>query len=407
MATATRKPLLYNPFDPALRVDPYPIYHRLRELDPVHRSPLGFWAFSRYDDVSRVQRDTSLGFFSQENVNRLAAAVRDASSPAAKIGRWLLFTDRIEHQRFRGLMNPFFSPRALERVRAVIEAEVEELLAGLPARGTTDLMSTFAQLLPINMLCTWLGIPRNDRERCRSWAASIGRVLVSVLNPELIRSMADAILACDAYVREQVAQRHRAPQDDLLTALLEAEFDGRPIDDDELVANVILLLGATYETTVNMIGNSILALLRHPEQLELLRSDRSLLTGAVEELLRYDSPAQLHGRFNYDELEVGGRLIPPESRLILLIGAANRDPDRFEDPDVLDVTRYDAKPLSFGGGPHYCLGAGVARLESQICLSLLLDRFPRLRLVEEKIRWRSEPVALRALRALPVELDAA
>jgi cytochrome P450 len=304
-------------------------------------------------------------------------------------------------------MNPFFSPRALERVRAVIEAEVEELLAGLPARGTTDLMSTFAQLLPINMLCTWLGIPRNDRERCRSWAASIGRVLVSVLNPELIRSMADAILACDAYVREQVAQRHRAPQDDLLTALLEAEFDGRPIDDDELVANVILLLGATYETTVNMIGNSILALLRHPEQLELLRSDRSLLTGAVEELLRYDSPAQLHGRFNYDELEVGGRLIPPESRLILLIGAANRDPDRFEDPDVLDVTRYDAKPLSFGGGPHYCLGAGVARLESQICLSLLLDRFPRLRLVEEKIRWRSEPVALRALRALPVELDAA
>lgn len=402
----TKRPLLYNPFDPRLRADPYPVYRRLRDEDPVHRSPLGFWALSRYADVVTLQRDTSLEFFGHQTIDRLKDAMRDPSGPAAKIGRWLLFTDRQEHRRFRGLMGRFFTPRAVERVRPLVTAKVEELLDRLPTDRPVDLVAELAQPLPMTMFSEWLGIPPQDRAQVRQWAASIGRILVSVLNPEMIRKMADAVLACDTYLRGQVAERRRAPRDDLLSELLGATHGGEPISDDELVANVILLLGATYETTVNMLGNSILALLQNPDQRELLCADRSVLGNAVDELLRYDSPAQLHGRYAPHELEIGGKVIPAGSRIILLIGAANRDPERFADPDRLDLRRPDPRPLSFGTGVHACLGAWVARLESEVALSMLLDRFPRIGRISEPLYWRSEPAAIRALRALPVELSA-
>ncbi len=401
----TKRPLLYNPFDPGLRADPYPAYRRLRDEDPVHRSPLGFWALSRYADIVALQRDPSLEFFGEQTINRLKDAMKDPSGPAAKVGRWLLFTDRQEHRRFRGLMGRFFTPRAVEAVRPLVTAKVEELLDRLPTDRSVDLLAEFAQPLPMTMFSEWLGIPSEDRAQVRQWAASIGRILVSVLNPEMIRKMADAVLACDAYLRGQIAERRRAPRDDLLSELLGATQGGRLISDDELVANVILLLGATYETTVNMLGNSILALLQNPDQREVLRGDRSVLTNAVDELLRYDSPAQLHGRYTPHDLEIGGKVIPGGSRIILLIGAGNRDPERFTDPDRLDLRRPDPRPLSFGTGVHACLGAWVARLESEIALSMLLDRFPRIGRITEPLQWRPEPAAIRALRALPVELS--
>jgi cytochrome P450 len=400
----TKRPLLYNPFDPALRADPYPLYRRLRDEDPVHRSPLGFWALSRYADIVVLQRDTSMEFFGPQTLDRLKEAMKDPSSPAAKVGRWLLFTDHQEHRRFRGLMGRFFTPRAVQQVRPLVTAKVAELLDRLPTDQPVDLVAEFAKPLPMTMFSEWLGIPPEDREQVRQWAASIGRILVSVLNPEMIRKMADAVLACDAYLRAQIAERRRAPRDDLLSELLGASHGGETISDDELVANVILLLGATYETTVNMLGNSILALLQHPDQRELLRGDRSVITNAVDELLHYDSPAQLHGRYTPHDLEIGGKVIPAKSRIILLIGAANRDPERFADPDQLDLRRPDPRPLSFGTGVHACLGAWVARLESEVALSMLLDRFPTIGRITEPLQWRPEPAAIRALRALPVEL---
>jgi cytochrome P450 len=401
----TNNRLFYNPFDPALRVDPYPIYQRLRDEDPVHRSPLGFWAVSRYADVAKLQRDPNLGFFSPILYDRVRDAMQDPASPSAKIGRWLLFTDRREHRRFRGLMGHYFTPKAVESARPLIEAKVAELLDRLPLDEPTDLIAGFAKPLPINMLCDWLGLPPEDREQCIGWAASIGRVLVSVLNPEMVRRMGAAVLACDAYLRMQVADRRRAPRDDLLSILLEAEHGGEPITDDELVADLILLLGATYETTVNMLGNAILSLLRNPSQLALLRADPAVIGNGVDELLRYESPAQLHGRFTSRDLEVGGRLVPGGSRMILLIGAGNRDPEQFSDPDRLDLRRPDPRPLSFGAGAHHCLGAWLARLEAEIALSMLLDRFPHIGPIIEPLEWRPEPVAIRALKALPVRVS--
>lgn len=398
------KALLYNPFDPALRSDPYPIYRRLRETEPVHRSPLGFWVLSRYADVAAVQRDPSLGFFSTRLLNRVMNAGIDPASPEAKALRWVLFIDKERHRRFRGLMSRFFSPRSLESMGPRISAVVEQLLDRLPTDRPVDVIEEFARPLPITVLCEWMGIPRADRAGCYGWSAAIGRVLLSVLSPDMIRSMRDALDISDRYFQALVSERRRHPGDDMLSALIETEFEHEPITDDELIGNVVLLFGASYETTANLLGNGLLALLRNPDQLDLLRAEPALVGDAVEELLRYDSPAQLHGRWTLTELEVGDTVIPADSRLIILIGSANRDPAQFPDPDSLNVRRPDVRPTSFGGGVHHCLGAGMARLEAQVAFSLLLKRFPRIQLVGEPLQWRSDYVAVRGLKELRVEL---
>jgi len=398
--------LLYNPFDPVLRADPYPTYERLRAEAPVHRSPLGFWVISRYADVSRLQADPTLDFYPPEMYGRIRDAMTEPDSPASKIGRWLLFTDRREHRRFRGLLNSYFSPNAVSRAGALVQHSVDEVLDRMPTGEPVDFVAAVARPLPMNILCDWIGVPREDREQCRAWAASIGRVLVAALNPEITRRMGEAVLECDAYFRTLIANRRSDPQDDLLTALLSAEHGGTPITEDELVADLILLLGASSETTVNMLSMGMLSLLRNQDQLDLLRADPSITRTAVDELLRWDSPSQLVGRFTGHDIEIGDDTIPAGSRLSLLIGAANRDPDRFEDPDRLDLRRPDARPLSFGLGAHHCIGAWLARLEVETVLRGLVGRFGRMSLGDAPLAWRTDAVALRAPAALPVEVSA-
>jgi cytochrome P450 len=213
------------------------------------------------------------------------------------------------------------------------------------------------------------------------------------------------MIACEASLHAVLAERRRRPGDDLLSRLMESEFEGEPVSDDEVVSYVSLMLGAAAETTANLIGNSLLALLQHPDQLQLLREDPALVPGAIEELLRFDSPAQLHGRWALEDVEVGGRTIPRGSKVILLIGAANRDPDQFPDPDALDVRRSNVRFASFGTGVHYCLGAGFARLEASVALPMVLERYPRLGPIVEGPRWREEHVALRSLATLVVETN--
>jgi cytochrome P450 len=399
--------LLYNPFDPVLRADPYPTYQRLRDEAPVHRSPLGFWVVSRYGDVSRLLADTTLDFYPPEMYGRIRDAMTEPDSPASKIGRWLLFTDRREHRRFRGLLNSYFSPNAVAKANSLVQDSVDAVLARFPTAEPTDFVAGLARPLPMNVLCDWIGVPREDREQCREWAASIGRVLVAALNPEITRRMGEAVLACDAYFRVLIAERRAAPRDDLLTALLGSEHGGTPITEDELVADLILLLGASSETTVNMLSMGMLSLLRNPAELERLRSDPELARTGVDELLRYDSPSQLVGRYTGHDLQVGDETIPAGTRLSLLIGAANRDPDRFPDPDRLDLSRPDARPLSFGLGAHHCIGAWLARLEVETVLRGLVERFGRMSLVDGPLAWRSDAVALRAPAVLPVEVSAA
>ena len=395
--------LRYNPFDSAFRADPYPVYRRLRESDPVHRSPLGFWGLSRYEDVAAVQRDAGLAFFPPQVSGGLHEALRGEDAMAS-VARWLLFTDGELHRRFRGLMNPYFTPRSIAGIERLSEQEIARLFDGAPESGVVDLLGDVFRPLPVYVFCAWLGLPVEDRERCHAWAKAIGHVVVSVPTPQMIDDLAGPILECDAYFRDQIAQRRREPRDDLLTAMLDAEFAGEPVSDDELLSAVVFLLGTTYETTANMLGNAIVALLGEPEQLAALRADPGLMPGAVEELVRFDPPLQFHGRFANRPLEVGGRTIPEGSRVVLLIGAANRDPARYDDPDRLDLTRPDVRPLSFSGGPHYCLGANLARSEIATALRLLLDRYPSISPAEGDLRWRSEPLAIRGLESLPVRV---
>lgn len=403
--TATRRGLLYNPFDPAVRADPYPVYRVLRRQDPIHRSPLGFWAISRHADVVALQRDQELGFSPTSFAARAERAGGDPASPIARVAaRWLLFTDPERHVRFRRIMGRPFSPQAISGLRPMVTGLVAELLDAIEADAPVDLIGQFARPLPTRVLGAWLGLPASDRPLWRSWSESIGRVLESVLNPEVMRSLSQSVLECDAYLRIHLAKRRADPGNDLLSAFVTASHDGEPLDDDEIVSYVSLLFGAAYETTVNLIGNGLLALVRHPGQLRLLREQPDLIGNAVEEFLRYDSPAQLHGRWTFRDCRIGDVVIPPGSRLIILMGSANRDPERYADPDRLDLTRADPRPTSFSGGPHNCLGAPLARMEAQVAIPMLLDRFRVLGPITGPLTWRPEHVAIRALTALPIRV---
>jgi cytochrome P450 len=405
MTTAVRRGLLYNPFDPRMRADPYPTYRLLRESDPIHRSPLGFWAIARHHDVVALQRNPRLGFSPTSFATRAEQAGGDPAGPVARVAsRWLLFTDPDRHLRFRRIMGRFFTPHGIGQLRVLVNQVAGELLDAIDPADPVDLIGQFARPLPTRVLGGWLGLPVSDRPRWRSWSESIGRVLESVLNPEVMRSLSQSVLECDEYLRKQLAQRRAHPGDDLLSGFVNLSYEGEPLDDDEIVSYVSLLFGAAYETTVNLIGNGLLALIRNPGQLALLREQPDLIGNAVEEFLRYDSPAQLHGRWTFEDCQVADSVIPPGSRLIILMGSANRDPDRYTDPDRLDITRADPRPTSFSGGPHNCLGAPLARLEAQIAIPMVLDRFPTIGPITAPLSWRAEHIAIRALTALPVRV---
>jgi cytochrome P450 len=405
MVTSTPRGLLYNPFDPRLRADPYPFYRVLRETDPIHRSPLGFWVVSRHADVVATQRDAQLGFSPTSFAARAEQAGGDPAGPVAPVAsRWLLFTDPARHRRFRRIMGRLFAPQNVAALRPLVARVTAELLDAIDPKEPVDLIGQLARPLPVRVLGAWLGLPDSDRPRWRAWSESIGRVLESVLNPEVIRSLSHSVLECDEYLREHLARQRSEPGDGMLSEFASMRYDGQPLDDDEIVSYVSLLFGAAYETTVNLIGNGLLALIRNPGQLRLLREQPDLIGNAVEEFLRYDSPAQLHGRWTFDQFQIGDTVISPGTRLIILMGSANRDPDRFTDPDRLDITRADPRSTSFSGGAHNCLGAPLARLEAQVAIPMVLDRFRGIGPVIAPLTWRAEHIALRALTSLPVRV---
>jgi cytochrome P450 len=390
----------FNPMDPEFLADPYPTYHRLREEDPVHHSPMDFWVLTRYEDVAAVLRDPR---FIKEPLVSMVAARFGVSVPPG-VGLSMLDRDPPDHTRLRSLVSKAFTPRVVEGLRPRIQKMVDDLITRAEAVGTMDLIEEFAYPIPVNVICEMLGVPVDDHERFKGWSLDIARGLDSVwlpLESEIPKRSGAARHAIGDYMRGLIAERRASPRGDLLSALIAAEEAGDKLSEDELIATCILLLIAGHETTVNLIGNGTLALLRHPEELRRLRETPGLITSAVEELLRYDGPVQRTARITSTEVTIGGRTIPKGEMVMPFIGAADRDPSQFPDPDRLDLGRADNRHIAFGWGIHFCLGAPLARVEGQIAIDTLVRRLPGLALVDAEPEHR-QSLTLRGLKALPV-----
>ena len=393
--TATR--VEFNPFLPEFIENPFPVYHRLRSEDPVHESPMGFWVLTRYDDVAGMLRDARFGRKGFDTL--LQARFGEAGFDLS-----MLFRDPPDHTRLRALVSKAFTPRVVEEMRGRIQEIVDALLDRAQDVGRMDVIADLAYPLPVIVICEMLGVPAENRDLFRRWSVDIARSLDAIAlptEPEVIERGTAARHALANYFRGLIAERRRRPKADLLSDLIAAEEQGDKLTEGELMATVLLLFVAGHETTVNLIGNGTLALLRHPVELRALRADPGLIGSAVEELLRYDGPVQRTGRMPNTDVALGGRTIPKGALVLGLIGAANRDPAHFPDPDRLDVTRGDNRHLAFGWGIHFCLGAPLARLEAQIAILALVRRLPRLALATARLEWRRAST-LRGLTALPV-----
>lgn len=389
----------FNPMDPQFIADPYPTYHRLRAEDPVHRSPLGFWILTRYDDVVAALRDPRLV---KEPIASFVAARFGAVAPA--IGLSMLDRDPPDHTRLRGLVNKAFTPRVVDVLRPHIQQIVDGLLGRVEGAGSMDLIEDFAYPLPVTVICEMLGVPVDDRDRFKAWGLDIARGLDALLLPPesgVAQRAAAARHALADYFRALIADRRTSPRSDLLSALIAAEEAGDTLSEEELLSTCILLLIAGHETTVNLIGNGTVALLRHRDQFRRLREEPGLIASAVEELLRYDGPVQRTARIPSTDVTIGGRTIKAGEMVMPFIGAADRDPVQFADPDRLDVARSDNRHIAFGWGIHFCLGAPLARVEGQIAIGTLVQRLPKLALATETPEYR-QSLTLRGLSRLPV-----
>jgi cytochrome P450 len=401
--TATSAPL-FNPLAPEFIRDPYPHYERLRTTDPMHRTLLGMFVASRHAEASLVLRDKRFGKdYVERTVRRYGPKIME--EPVFRnFSRTMLQQDPPDHTRLRGLVAKAFTARRLEDMRPRIRQIVDQTLDRIAPQGHMDLIEDFAFRLPVTIICDMLGIPEEHREVFYTGSRDSGRVLEPVpLSPEEIKQGNARSVMSAMYFQQLFELRRKNPGDDLTTQLVQAEEDGSKLSNEELTANIILLFGAGHETTVNLIGNGLLALHRNPDQLALLKANPSLITNAIEEFLRYDSSVQMTGRAALEDIDdLGGKKIPKGEAVLCLLGSANRDPAVYPDrPDRLDIARPNVRPLSFGGGIHFCLGAQLARIEAEVAIATLLRRLPHLRLDDaENPEWRPTFV-LRGLKRLP------
>jgi cytochrome P450 len=395
---------LFNPLSPDFIRDPYPHYERMRTTDPVHLTPLGMYAASRHAEASLVLRDKRFGKdYVERTIRRYGPKIMD--EPVFRsMSHWMLQQDPPDHTRLRGLVVKAFTARRVEDMRPRIQQIVDETLDRIIPQGKMDLIEDFAFRLPVTIICDMLGIPEDHREAFYAGSRDGGRLLDPVpLSPEEIKQGNASNALAAMYFQQLFELRRKTPGDDLITQLVQAEEDGSKLSNEELTANIILLFGAGHETTVNLIGNGLLALHRNPDQLELLKANPQLITNAIEEFLRYDSSVQMTGRVALEDIDdLGGKRIPKGETVLCLLGSANHDPAVYPDrPERLDVTRPNVKPLSFGGGIHFCLGAQLARIEAEVAISTLLRRLPDLRLDDAvNPEWRPTFV-LRGLKRLP------
>ncbi|MGI5399735.1 cytochrome P450 family protein [Streptomyces sp. CA-135486] len=382
-----------------LMADPYVVYARLREAGPVHRiagtDGLPAWLVTRYDDVRQALADPRL---SLDKRNAAPGGYRGMALPPA-LDANLLNMDPPDHTRIRRLVSQAFTPRRVAQLREPIRKTADQLLDAIAPHGRADLIASYAAPLPINVICDLLGVAPEDRRDFRAWTDAL--VAPDPAEPSRAKEAVGAMLA---FFTELIARKRAEPADDLLSAMIAVRDEEDRLSEDELMSLAFVILFGGYENTVHLIGNATLALLSHPDQLAALRADPGRLGGAVEEFARYDGPAPLAiRRFPVEDITIGGVTIPAGETVLLSLAAAHRDPQRFTDPDRLDIGRDATGHLALGHGIHYCLGAPLARMETEIALAALLERFPRLDLDVPygELRWRPS-LRARGLLSLPV-----
>ncbi len=381
----------YDPTSAEVRSDPYATYRRLRSTDPVHRMRLvNAWALTRYRDVEAVLRDhRRFGNADRIFVETVPLSLLDIDPPA--------------HTRLRLLVSKAFTPRAVARLDARVQEITAALLDRVSGQERFDLVAALGYPLPVTVIAEMLGVRAGDQDRFEEWSNALALSVDPILGADQVDAVKQATDEAYAYFETIIEERRRAPREDLVSALLAAEEEGDRLSHEEMLAVMLLILVAGNETTRNLIGNGMLALLRNPSQLQRLRDHPDLLDAAVDEMLRYDSPVQLNGRFVREDVEIGGKRFRAGQRVITMIGAANRDPEVFDDPETMDICRPEKSHLSFGRGIHYCLGAALAVLEARTAFAALLDRFSAIRLAEEP-RHR-EGMVLRGVERLWIEVE--
>jgi pimeloyl-[acyl-carrier protein] synthase len=396
---------LYHLLDPAVLANPYPLFHRLRREDPVHWDPfLHAWVVTRYADVLEV-----LHTFAADRTptpEQLASMGLAQMAPLAQLMvKQMLFMDASAHTRLRGLASQAFTPARIEILRAHIQEIVEDLLDEVQGRGSMDVIADLAEPLPAIVTAEMLGLPVEDRHRLKAWSANFAEMLGNFQhNPDHAARMLKTVDEMTAYFRDAVQETKRHPREGLIHSLLSAEIDGDRLTEEEVVANTIITMVGGQETTTNLIGNGVLTLLRHPEQMKKLRGDLSLTASAVEEMLRFESPSQHTARLAPTDRSLGGKQIRKRQAVIAVMAAANRDPERFPEPDRFDVTRADNRHLAFGYAAHFCFGAPLARMEGQVAFAALLRRFEHIQLAPQDLVWRTN-LGLRGLTSLKVNFE--
>jgi cytochrome P450 len=403
---------VFDPYDPLWASDPLPLYADLRERAPIHRNDLGFWVVARHADCLAVLRDRRA---SSDSLNvavermpegfRTPIAEDDPMAAAMVEMRPFLFRDPPDHTRLRGLVSKAFTPKVVEALRDRTQQVVDELLDAAVEAGQVDLVEEFAYPLPVRIICDMLGVPVEDQDRFKAWSHALARGLDPdfLLSDEVIAERGEAVVQFAQYFFELLAERKKRPGEDLLSRLVQAEDGGTVLSEPELLSTCILLLVAGHETTVNLISGGTLALLRHPDQCELFRTDPGVTRSGVEEMLRYVSPVQLTGRALTEDLRLGEVEFEAGDFAMLLLASGNHDPEQFEDPERFDLTRNPNNHLGFGFGIHHCLGAPLARMEAQVALTALVRRAPNLALTVDDVAYKTN-VVLRGMTALPVAM---
>jgi cytochrome P450 len=397
---------LYHLLDPEVLANPYPLFRRLRSEDPVHWDPfLHTWVVTRYGDVLEVLHTFSANrTHTPEKLNSMGLA---QMGPIAQLMvKQMLFMDPPAHTRLRSLASQAFSPARVEVLRSHIREIVSRLLDAVQAKGHLDIILDLAEPLPAIVTAEMLGVPLEDRHQLKDWSADFAEMLGNFQhNPENAPRMLRTVQDMTAYFRDSIRRQTNRPQEGLIHSLMTAEVDGDRLTEEEIVANSIVTMVGGQETTTNLIGNGVLSLLRNPEELKRLRDDPSLIPSAVEEMLRYESPSQHTGRLAPADVQLGGKAISKGQAVMAVMAAANRDPERFPDPDRFDAGRKDNRHLAFGWAAHFCFGAALARVEAQEAFEAIVRRLSHLELETGRLIWRNN-LGLRGLTALPVKFQA-